>query len=259
MFSRGIFCFHHVDFCLWCSLEITGTTPRLWPCHASKSKVKALEGTTTRVAPSTTGAPRINRPCWSGPQPLRPEHRVAIQDHVPCISCKEKNIIYIYIHIWWEMRLEKNSETWGEMKQEIAKSDSCEKKTQANQLERAPCPYQPFKIHGLFTLNDVHLMAPPTLFHKSCPLGTREPRPLQPAKLLLWQSACSTSWWSMETKLQQTVTMNGHKQRWLLHQTSPFSDSRQECQVTWDSTRFQLLNLELIDLPRILPGLGERW
>ena len=90
MFSRGIFCFHHVDFCLWCSLEITGTTPRLWPCHASKSKVKALEGTTTRVAPSTTGAPRINRPCWSGPQPLRPEHRVAIQDHVPCISCKEK-------------------------------------------------------------------------------------------------------------------------------------------------------------------------
>ena len=26
------------------------------------------------------------------------------------------------------MRLEKNSETWGEMKQEIAKSDSCEKK-----------------------------------------------------------------------------------------------------------------------------------
>ena len=144
------------------------------------------------------------------------------------------------------MRLEKNSETWGEMKQEIAKSDSCEKKTQANQLERAPCPYQPFKIHGLFTLNDVHLMAPPTLFHKSCPLGTREPRPLQPAKLLLWQSACSTSWWSMETKLQQTVTMNRHKQRWLFQQTSPFSDSRPECQVTWDSTGFQLLNLQLI-------------
>ena len=87
-------------FAQWCSLEITGTTPRLWPCHASKSKVKALEGTTTRVAPSTTGAPRINRPRWSGPQPLRPEHRVAIQDHVPCISCKEKKIIYIYIYTY---------------------------------------------------------------------------------------------------------------------------------------------------------------
>ena len=156
------------------------------------------------------------------------------------------------------MRLEKNSETWGEMKQEIAKSDSCEKKTQANQLERAPCPYQPFKNAWPF-------------YSKWCAFdGTSHslPQILSPGHPRA-KAASARQAASLTVCMFDKLVVHGNQVAANCDHESTQTTLVVSTNISffWFSPgvsghmRFHRVSVTepSVDLPRILPGLGERW